>query len=229
MGKLDGKWALITGSSRGIGRQIALGLAREGCAIILHGREMDHLETTAKLVREYGVDIHRVAGELGTPDGIASTVDGVGKGPGKVDILYNNAAIMNAWKPIWDISMDEWHATLRVNVYGPIALCNAFAPTMRDRGYGRIINLSSGINGIPQLSPYSISKAALDKYTRDLAAELNGTNVLVSSLDPGWLRTDLGGDRAPNTVESVLPGALVPALLPDGGANGGYYEAQKYR
>ncbi len=94
--------------------------------------------------------------------------------------------------------------------------------------YGRIINLTSGIKDIPQLVPYSVSKAAVDKYSCDLAAELRGTNVLVNYLDPGWLRTDLGGPNADHAVETVLPGALVPALLENDGPTGRFYAAQDY-
>jgi NAD(P)-dependent dehydrogenase (short-subunit alcohol dehydrogenase family) len=156
-------------------------------------------------------------------------IDGVRSGPGHVDILYNNAAVMNAWKPVWEVTADEWLDIFRVNLLPMIALCNAFGPGMKRRGYGRIINLSSGIRDTPNLAPYSVSKAAVDKYTRDLAAELSGSNVLVNYLDPGWLQTDMGGENAHYPVEAVLPGALVPALLDDNGPSGQLFAAQDYR
>jgi NAD(P)-dependent dehydrogenase (short-subunit alcohol dehydrogenase family) len=77
--------------------------------------------------------------------------------------------------------------------------------------------------------PYAVSKAAVDKYVKDLAKKLAGSGVIMSLLDPGWLRTDLGGPRAPNAVETVLPGALAPALLADGEASGQLYRAQEHR
>jgi NAD(P)-dependent dehydrogenase (short-subunit alcohol dehydrogenase family) len=223
------KWALVTGSSRGIGQQIALGLAQRQCNVIAHGRDPQHLQETLVLLGSSNVQVHAVAGELPTVDGVQSIIDGVRQGPGYVDILYNNAAIQNQWKPIWEISIDEWLQSFQINLFSMITLCTAFAPEMQQRGYGRIINLTSGIKDIPQLAPYSVSKAAVDKYTQDLAAELKGTNVLVNTLDPGWLRTDLGGPHGQFEVETVLPGALVPALLEDHGPSGRLFAAQDFK
>jgi NAD(P)-dependent dehydrogenase (short-subunit alcohol dehydrogenase family) len=226
---LENKWALVTGSSRGVGQQIALGLAQRQCNVIVHGRTKANVAETLRLLKAYDVQTHVVVGELSSREGIDAIIAGVKTGPKRVDILYNNAAIQNEWKPIWKITPDEWQAVFQVNVFAMIALCNAFAPGMKRRGYGRIINLTSGIRDIPQLAPYSVSKAAVDKYSRDLAAELKDTNVLVNYLDPGWLKTDMGGANAENAVESVLPGALVPALLDDNGPSGRFYAAQDYR
>ena len=226
---LEHKWALVTGSSRGVGQQIVRGLAQRKCNVIVHGRDLEHLQNTLNLLEPLGVNVHAVAGELATAAGVQALIDGVRQGPGHVDILYNNAAIQNPWKPIWDITMDEWLHSFQINLFAMIALCNAFAPPMQQRGYGRIINLTSGIKDVPNLAPYSVSKAAVDKYTRDLAAELRGTNVLANTLDPGWLRTDMGGSNAEGEPESVLPGALVPALLQDHGPSGRLFAAQDFK
>lgn len=228
MRRLEDKWALVTGSSRGIGQQIVLGLAQRGCNVIVHGRELSHCEETLQRLEACGAETLAVAGDLKDARGIESIIQGVKAGPGSVEILYNNAGFQNDWKPIWEISHVEWLESFQVNFFAMVALCNAFAPAMKRRGYGRIINLTSGIKDIPQLAPYSASKAAVDKYSRDLAAELQGTNVLVNCLDPGWLKTDLGGPNADHEVETVLPGALVPALLDDHGPSGRLYAAQDY-
>ncbi|MGB5259000.1 MAG: SDR family oxidoreductase [Gammaproteobacteria bacterium] len=229
MKSLEGKWALVTGSSRGIGQQIVQGLAMHKCNVIVHGRKPENTNQTVEQLKSCGVHVHIVSGELSSREGIQSVIDGVRSGPGHVDILYNNAAVMSAWKPIWEVTAKEWLDIFQVNLLPTIALCNAFGPEMKRRGYGRIINLSSGIRDTPNLAPYGVSKAAVDKYTRDLAAELNGSNVLVNYLDPGWLQTDLGGEHATYPVEDVLPGALVPALLDDNGPSGQCFAAQDYR
>jgi 3-oxoacyl-[acyl-carrier protein] reductase len=226
---LENRWALVTGSSRGIGREIALGLAARKCNVILQAREINHLKETAALVEACGVRVGKVEGDLGSRQGIDAILRGVTQTTERVDILYNNAAIQNAWKPMLEISLDEWLPVFQVNLFSMIALCNALVPGMRQRGYGRIINLSSGIQDTPSLAPYSVSKAAVDKYTRDLAAELRGTNVLANYLDPGWLRTDMGGPNAEHAVSTVLPGALVPALLEDNGPSGKLFSAQDFK
>jgi NAD(P)-dependent dehydrogenase (short-subunit alcohol dehydrogenase family) len=226
---LENKWALITGSSRGIGQQIAIGLAQRKCNVIVHGRTISNCTQTLQMLQPYGIKTYMVSGELGRAENLQAIIQAVKTGPGMVDILYNNAAIQSKWKSIWEFSEEEWLETFRVNLFAMITLCNAFAPGMKKRGFGRIINLTSGIKDIPQLVPYSVSKAAVDKYSRDLAAELRGSNVLVNYLDPGWLKTDLGGPDADNAVETVLPGALVPALLEDNGPTGCFFSAQDYK
>jgi 3-oxoacyl-[acyl-carrier protein] reductase len=226
---LENKWALVTGSSRGVGQQIALGLAQRKCNVIVHGRTKQNVAETLRLLKAYDVQTHVIVGELSSRKGIDTIIAGVKAGPKRVDILYNNAAIQNEWKSIWKITPEEWQAIFQVNVFAMVALCTAFAPGMKRRGYGRIINLTSGVRDIPQLAPYSVSKAAVDKYSCDLAAELKDTNVLVNYLDPGWLKTDMGGPNAEHPVETVLPGALVPALLDDFGPSGRFYAAQDYR
>jgi NAD(P)-dependent dehydrogenase (short-subunit alcohol dehydrogenase family) len=226
---LENKWALITGSSRGIGQQIAIGLAKRKCNVVVHGRTLAHTAQTLQMLKPYGIQTVVVSGDLGKGEEIQALIHKVKEGPGAIDILYNNAAIQSKWMPIWEFTEEDWLNIFKINLFAMIAMCNAFAPEMKRRGFGRIINLTSGIKDIPQLAPYSVSKAAVDKYTRDLAAELRDTNVLVNFLDPGWLRTDLGGPNADNAVESVLPGALVPALLEDNGPTGRFYAAQDYR
>ena len=229
MKRLDNQWALVTGSSRGIGQQIALGLAERGCNIIVHGREPQNLEATLTKLQAFDIQTYVATGELSTPEGVNQIITQAMAAPGPVDILYNNAAIGSKYESILTIDQAEWDRVFQVNVWALIALCQAFAPGMRERGYGRIINITSGIADQPNLAVYSVSKAAVDKFSRDLAAEFKDDNVLVNYLDPGWLQTDLGGPNAMYPVEDVLPGALVPALLEDNGPTGQFFAAQDFR
>jgi len=229
MKTLHGKWALITGSSRGIGRAIAIALAERGCNIALHGRTLDHLSAAKDQIAKLNVKVHCVAGDLSTQDHIDAVIAAVKAGPGHIDILYNNAAISNQSKSVFEFSPQEWMQTFQVNLFAMARLCAAFGPGMRERGYGRIVNVTSGIKDQPNLAPYSASKAAVDKYTQDLAVEFKGSNVLVNHIDPGWIKTDLGGPNAWEEVSSVIPGMLVPVLLDDNGPSGRFYAAQDFK
>lgn len=227
--KLKGKWGLVTGSSRGIGQQIALGLAQEGCNVIVHGRNLKNTEETIALLKEYDVQTVAVEGDLSHEDGAKQVIETVFEKVGDIDILYNNAAISVNGKPIWEFNQEEWKEIFQVNVFSLIELCNAFAPRMKEKGYGRIINLSSGIKDQPHLAPYGVSKGTVDRFTIDLAYALKSDNVLVNYLDPGWIQTNLGGPNAPDDVTTVLPGAIYPALLEDNGPTGEFYKAQEFR
>jgi NAD(P)-dependent dehydrogenase (short-subunit alcohol dehydrogenase family) len=229
MGRLAGRWCLVTGSSRGIGRQIAIGMAREGANVIVHGRTLDHTRGTQALLEPFGVKTDAVGGELSDAADIERLIRSVLESHGGVDILYNNAGIQGERRPAWNAPLDEWKAIFQVNLFAMALLSTAFAEGMRERGYGRIVNLSSGIKDAPDLAPYSASKAAVIKLTQDLAFGLRGTGVLVNHLDPGWLRTDMAGPGAEFEVETVLPGAIVPALLGNDGPTGTGFRAQEYR
>jgi len=213
---LSKKWVLITGAARGIGRQLAFALAGQGCHLILHSRDKAH---TAALERELGNGQRRVvslAAELSDQGAVDRLVDEALALSGGLDIVYNNAAIMTPYRKDWlTTPADDYRQSFEVNVITPIRITYRVLPVMRRRGWGRIVQVTSGITNEPQLMAYAASKAALDKFVRDTAPSLRGSGVLMNLLDPGWLRTDLGGPKATNPVEAVLPGALVPALLDD--------------
>ncbi|WP_075187187.1 SDR family NAD(P)-dependent oxidoreductase [Teredinibacter haidensis] len=226
--RLDNKWALVTGSARGIGQQIALGLAQLGCNVIVHGRAEGNTQKTQEMLKATGVEVKNVFGELDTEEGVAKIIAQVRAVAPQIDILYNNAAISCESTPVFEFSMDVWKKSFQVNVFALAQLCNAFGPGMKERNWGRIVNLSSGIADQPNLAPYSVTKAAVDKLTKDLAYEFKDTNVRVNCIDPGWIRTDLGGPDAWDSVESTLPGMLAPVIVADGGANGEYFRAQDF-
>ncbi len=224
--ELKGKNALVTGSGRGIGQQIAQGLAKLGCNVIVHGRTKESCTTTLQLLQKYSVKSCGVYGELSDENQVNQLIKQVQNLNIRVDILYNNAAIMTPYhEDYWKHSWDEWMLSMKVNVFAMYSLCGAFIPAMIKNGFGRVINLTSGIKNQPELAPYGASKWAVNKLTDDIAVKLVGTGVRINTLDPGWLRTDLGGEKAEHPVEAVLPGALAPALIDDNGPNGEFFSA----
>lgn len=225
---IKGKNAFITGSSRGVGLHVAIGLAKLGCNIILHGRKIANTNSTLKKLKNYDVNVYQVFGDLSKEKEVQDLIKQVEKLDLKIDILYNNAAIMTEYHIDYcNHSWEEWINTYKVNVIAMYDLCCAFIPSMIANGFGRIVNLTSGIQDQPELAPYSASKWAVRKLTEDLASKVHNTGVRINSLDPGWLKTDMGGANAENEVEAVLPGALVPALIENKGPNGKIFSAIK--
>lgn len=223
---LKNKNAFVTGSSRGIGQQISIGLAKLGCNIIVHGRTEKSCIKTIELLENYKVNTYCVSGELSDEKQVKKLIKQVQDLNIPIDILYNNAAIMPPiQEDIWNHSWSAWTETFKVNVMALYSLCGAFIPGMIKNGFGRVINISSGIKDKPELAPYGASKWAVNKLTEDISAALNNTGVRINFLDPGWLRTDMGGENAEHPVEAVLPGALAPVLIADDGPNGQFFSA----
>lgn len=228
MKELKNKWALVTGASRGIGKEIAAALSTLGCNLVLHSRSIEHTKTLAKTLSAKGVHTVSLAADLSDPDQVTNLLLEIKNAVPRIDILYNNAAIMRPYhEDVWNIPSEEFRQSFETNVISQIRTCNAVIPTMIERRWGRVINLISGIDQQPQLAPYAISKAAFEKYTHDLAPMLENSGVAINALDPGWLKTDMGSQEAPNTVDSVIPGALVPALLSHS-VSGKEFKAQDY-
>lgn len=224
--ELNNKTALITGSSRGVGQQIAIGLAQLGCNIILHGRTKASCDGTLELLKAYDVKVAVVFGELSDEEQVNNLIAQVNDLGISVDVLYNNAAIMTPYyENYWEHTWTDWMDSFKVNVLAMYSLCRAFIPPMVENGFGRVINTTSGIMHQPELMPYGASKWAVNKLTDDLHVKLKDTNVRINTLDPGWCRTDLGGPQAEHDVKDVLPGALAPALIDNNGPNGQFFSA----
>lgn len=225
---IQNKWALITGASRGIGKEISRALSSLGCNLVLHSRSVEHTEKLMQELSTNNVRIVSVEADLSVPEEVTKLISEVNRQVPQIDILYNNAAVMTPYRSnVWEIPFEDFRLSFEVNVLSPVRLCNAFIPSMIERGWGRVVNINSGIQQEPQLAAYAISKAALKKYVQDLLPVLEDSGVAVNLLDPGWLRTELGGENALNAVESVIPGVLVPALISQC-VSGWEFKAQDY-
>lgn len=214
---VKGRWALITGASRGIGYLTALFMAEQGCNLILHGRTKDHCEKALREVREKGVEAYAVEAELTDLDAVEAMLQEIDAKTPVVDIVLNNAGLQIAYRVnYFETPVSDYLESYKINTVAPAMICYHFLPKMIGRGFGRIVNTTSGIRLEPEQAGYSASKAALDKITIDLGSKLQGTNVLINLADPGWCRTDLGGPHAPNAPESAIPGIAVGAFVEDG-------------
>ncbi len=213
---VKGKWALITGASRGIGYLAALFMAEQGCNLVLHSRDEKHCEKVLSEVKKRGVEAYAVSAELSDTASVQAMLDEIDKKGTQIDIVLNNAGLQIAYRTEYlKTPMSDYDISFRINTIAPMMICYHFLPKMIERGFGRIVNTTSGIDREPEQAGYSASKAALDKVTRDLGTKINGTDVIISLTDPGWCRTDLGGQMAPNAPESAVPGVVVGAFIDD--------------
>lgn len=217
MNSVKGKWALVTGASRGIGHLVALFMAGQGCNLILHSRSLAHTKQAMDEVKALGVDAYCVQAELANHDEVVNMLDEIEARGTAVDIVFNNAGVQIAYrKDYWKTPVEDFDLSFRINFIAVTTICYRLIPKMIERGFGRVINTTSGIRNEPEQAGYSASKAALDKFTTDLGSRLEGSNVTINLTDPGWCRTDLGGPQAPNAPESSIPGVVVGAFVDNG-------------
>ena len=217
MKDLKGKWALVTGAGRGIGRLAAAALAARGCSLILHGRREEHLESALAEAGSFGVKAVPMACELSDISAVKDMLRRIDELGVPVEIVLNNAGVQVAYRTEFlETPPEDYEKSFAINTTAPMMITYHFLPGMAKRGFGRIVNTTSGIRHEPQQAGYSASKAALDKVTMDLAGVYDGTDVIISLTDPGWCRTDLGGPNAPNAPESAIPGVIVGAFVDDG-------------
>ena len=228
MYEVKGRWALITGASRGIGYLTAKFMAEKGCNLILHSRSLAHTEKVLQEVRAYGVQAHAVEADLGSPADVEKMLKAVDALDVDVDIVLNNAGLQIAYRTDYlSTPVSDYEISFHVNTIAPAMICYHFLPGMTQRGSGRILNTTSGIALDVCQAGYSASKAALDKITIDLGSKVEGTDVMINLTDPGWCRTDLGGPHAPNAPESAIPGIVVGVFVNDG-KSGRYLGAQHF-
>jgi NAD(P)-dependent dehydrogenase (short-subunit alcohol dehydrogenase family) len=221
--------AVVTGGNRGIGYEICRQLAAQGLLVVLTARDREKARRAAGLL---GPDVIPFDLDVTVADGARRLAEFLDGEMGGVDVLVNNAGVfLDREYGGLDVPMEVVRNSLETNLVGPWRLSQAVVPLMRRRGYGRIVNVSSGMGAMSEMAggypAYRVSKGGLNALTRILADELRGTNVLVNVMCPGWVQTEMGGPRAPRPVDQGADTAVWLATLPDGGPTGQFFRDRR--
>jgi NAD(P)-dependent dehydrogenase (short-subunit alcohol dehydrogenase family) len=223
------KIALVTGGNRGLGYEACRQLAQLGLRVLLGARDLTKGKSAAyQLNEKEGLDVKFYQLDVSDQNSISNIVREVDQRFGRLHVLVNNAAILyDTWQEAVNADLEVVNNALRTNLFGPWRLSQAFIPMMKANRYGRIVNVSSLGGSLQYMTygrtpAYSISKAALNMLTRKLAAELVNTGILVNSVDPGWVATDMGG-RGGRSVHEGAKGIVWAATLSDDGPSGGFF------
>jgi NAD(P)-dependent dehydrogenase (short-subunit alcohol dehydrogenase family) len=222
---LASRVALVTGSGRGIGRAIALGLAGAGASVAVLARSAGEVDQTVSLIEERGTPALAVPADVNNPTQVHGALDAIGERWGPVEILVNNAAVVWPVGPSAELDLAVWEKALAINVSAVARLTVAVLPRMLEARWGRIANVSSSIatnpTGMVRANAYATSKAALEAHSLNLAAELAGSGVAVNVYRPGgvdtamqaWIRTQdpalVGSDVHQRFVDHYTQGSLL--------------------
>ena len=225
--------AVVTGGNKGIGFEICRQLAGKGISVVLTARNSARGKKAAKVLQDRGLNVLFYPLDVTDAAGISELADYMARDHGRCDILVNNAGILlhGGGTSVMKEPLEALRKTVETNVYGPFRLMQALIPLMQKKRYGRVVNLSSGLgqlDGMGDGTPaYRLSKTALNALTRMFAAAAEGSGILVNSMCPGWVRTDMGGASATRSVEKGAETAVWLATLPDDGPTGGFFRDRK--
>jgi NAD(P)-dependent dehydrogenase (short-subunit alcohol dehydrogenase family) len=216
--------ALVSGANRGIGREIARQLAADhGYEVLAGARDPDRAGAPDHEAITY------VPLDVADQASVDRLTERIESDPGRLDALVNNAGVYGSPIGAADYDLDEAHEVLEVNLFGAWRLSQAMLPLLLRSDHGRIVNVSSGAGQLSDMgggrAAYRISKSGLNALTRILAAEEGG--LLVNTMCPGWVRTDMGGPSASRSVEEGADTAVWLATLPDDGPSGGFFRDRK--
>ena len=223
--------AIVTGGNRGIGYEICKELARIGCNVVLTCRnEIEGRHAVAKLDFGDKIVFHKL--DVTNIKDIESLRDWIVATYGRLDILINTAGVyLVEGVSVFDVDEKIMRDTLEVNFYGAFHMCRAFVPLMRENGYARIVNVSSGYGAMSEMggkvAAYRISKAALNALTLIMAQELRDNNIKVNAVCPSWVSTEMGGKMAPVTPKAAAKDIVHFAILGETGQTGGFFRYKK--
>jgi NAD(P)-dependent dehydrogenase (short-subunit alcohol dehydrogenase family) len=232
MSNAERRVALVTGANRGLGLETSRQLLAKGLTVVLAGRDDAALEGARRTLAHSEQHAMTVRMDVTDAESIVAAHKTVTERVGSVDVLVNNAAVLLFENDdVLSIPHDAYRRTFETNVFGVIEVCRAFAPDMMRAGYGRIVNVSSGAGQLATMSAYapsySMSKAALNAFTRILAHAYRDGGVMVNAADPGWVRTDMGGPSAPRSPQEGADTIVWLATLPEDGPTGGFFRDRR--
>ncbi|WP_079478291.1 SDR family NAD(P)-dependent oxidoreductase [Halobacillus salinus] len=223
------KNALVTGANRGIGFEASRQLAKAGYKVWLGARSEEKGKQAEAILKEEGFDVQYVFCDVAQPDRMEELRDRILEEDGKLDVLINNAGIFPDKKEsILDVDSVTFEDVQLVNYFGPYFLMRTFIPVMINNNYGRVVNLAAemGVSSAmdaPMAGAYKASKYGLNALTRLFAGSTRRKNVKVNSVSPGWVKTDIGGDKAKREPEEAMEGILWLAQLEEDGPNGKFF------
>ncbi|HMI47328.1 MAG TPA: SDR family oxidoreductase [Gemmatimonadaceae bacterium] len=224
--------ALVTGGNRGIGLEVCRQLAALGVKVILGSRDAAKGAAAARELTSIGLPVETRHLDVSSAKSISECMNWVRRDVGRLDILVNNAGVMIEEGDADALEeLEIIRETMQTNVYGPLLLARLAIPIMKSRRYGRIVNLSSGMGSLTEMGAgyiaYRLSKAGINVVTRVVAAETEGMGILINSVDPGWVRTGMGGSGATRTVEKGAETVVWLATLADSGPSGAFFRDRK--
>lgn len=225
----NGRVALVSGGNRGIGLEVCRRLAEEGLTVILGSRDEEMGRQAAESLPGSVIACQLDVSDAGSVERLAASVQ---NDFGRLDVLVNNAGISNDdGQGGAEADLDRVKEALEANLFGAWRLCEVAIPHMRREGYGRIVNVSTGLAALEDMgsgSPgYRISKTGLNALTRILASELRGSGILVNAVNPGWVQTDMGGANANRSTKEGADGLVWAATLPNNGPTGGFFRDRR--
>lgn len=225
--------ALITGANKGLGLGCAQALSERGYTIIMTARDLKKLKPEMEKLRAKNQKVFAMQLDTSDPRSIEEVVNKIAFDHKTVDILINNAGVFTdglkeeSGKAFFEVFTN----TFQTNTIGPALMIKKILPIMKKNGFGRIVNVSSGMAGLTEMEggslAYRSSKSALNAVTRVFAREAAGSDVLVNSVCPGWVKTDMGGAGASRSIPEGVASILWAADLPAGGPTGGFFRDGK--
>lgn len=221
------KIAVVTGANRGMGKAVSEKLASLDYFVIMVGRHEKEINEAALSLSQKGLSVEAFVADVGNEKEIQKLVDYITKKYGHLDVLINNAGIYVQEGDIFSAQDSVMQTTFQTNTMGPYHLMKGLIPLMKKHGHGRVVNVSSGLGSFEGASShcpaYSVSKVALNMLTKLFASEVDGTNVKVNAICPGWVKTDMGGPNAARSIDEGINGTVWAATLDEKGPNGGFF------